>query len=54
MRREKITKARPSELRQSIEDLLKDGSLVAVTEVDPATGKLRNRYFHRVHAPKPQ
>lgn len=35
------------------DELVAEGELVRVEEIDPATGKLRWRYFHKIYAPKP-
>jgi hypothetical protein len=35
------------------DELVAEGELVRVQEIDPATGKLRWRYFHKNYAPKP-
>jgi len=40
-------------VRQAAAEMLKEGVLVAVEEIDPDTGAIRTRYFHRDHAPKP-
>lgn len=41
------------EVRQAVDELVADGTLIVVKEIDPATGNLRNRYYLRDHAPKP-
>ncbi|HEU4635697.1 MAG TPA: hypothetical protein VFS41_05920 [Edaphobacter sp.] len=41
------------ELFRARDELVAEGELVRVEELDPKTGKLRWRYFHRDHAPKP-
>ena len=38
--------------RQVREQLVRDGHLVAMEEIDPCSGKLRYRYFARDFAPK--
>jgi hypothetical protein len=35
------------------DELVAEGELVRVEEIDPETGKLRWRYFHKNFAPKP-
>lgn len=35
------------------DELVAEGELVRLQEIDPKTGKLRWRYFHKMHAPKP-
>ena len=46
-------RATRDELRQAVEGLLASGDLVAVEQIDPATGKMEMRYYHRNLAPKP-
>ena len=41
------------QLRRAREQLVRDGHLVAVEEIDPRTGKLRYRYFAKEFAPTP-
>lgn len=41
------------ELRAAVQALLEEGKLVAVEEIDPETGEIRMRYYHRDYAPKP-
>jgi hypothetical protein len=43
----------PEDIRQARDELIAEGLLVVVEEIDPRTGKLRNRYFHKKFAPKP-
>ena len=38
--------------RQARDQLVRDGHLVAVEEIEPSSGKLRYRYFARDFAPK--
>jgi hypothetical protein len=40
------------ELREVLAQMVADGDLVSVPEIDPVTGKWRNRYFHPKRAPK--
>lgn len=40
-------------LKQALQSLIADGTIVRIEEIDPDTGKLRFRYFHRDFAPKP-
>lgn len=41
------------EIREVVAELVEEGKLVAVEEIDPATGKLRLRYYAAKYAPKP-
>ena len=36
----------------TLEILVAKGNLTFIEEIDPSTGELRKRYFHRNHAPK--
>ena len=42
-----------AELRQAVQELVQSGELVAVEEIDPATGDTRLRYYHHEFAPRP-
>lgn len=39
--------------REALDQLVAEGKIVFVEEIDPQTGKLRKRYFHADQAPKP-
>lgn len=40
------------EWREILTQMVADGDLVVVPEIDPVTGKWRNRYYHPHNAPK--
>ena len=40
------------DVQDAIDELVSEGIVMAIQEIDPATGKLRHRYFHRDYAPK--
>lgn len=44
---------RREELQQALKELVEEGQIIAVEEIDPRTGKTRYRYYHRDFAPKP-
>ena len=41
------------QVRRALDELVRDGHLVAVEELDPSSGRIRYRYFLRDLAPKP-
>jgi hypothetical protein len=46
-------KIRYEDVKATLQQLVQDGLLVAVEEIDPKTGKMRYRYFATECAPKP-
>lgn len=48
-----IAGATMKEFRQVRDELVAMGLLVVVEEIDPRTGEIRNRWFHKKFAPKP-
>ena len=41
------------EVQRALNELVREGRLVAVEEIDSKSGELRNRYFLKDRAPKP-